>query len=84
MTDEISPKISEPVSPSEGLQWHIPNEVLAEMSDIERAIYLNEKITRVYDALDALRAGNGKINFKELDKILNPEKYPYLEDRSDI
>lgn len=76
--DETASENSNPTPNT--FNWHIPNEELAAMSEADRAVYLNEKTSRLYDALSALVAGEGKITPREIDAILNPEHHPNQED----
>jgi hypothetical protein len=60
--------------------WHTHRQELLEMSEQDRIVFLDEKANRLYNAITAMVAGDGKVSKTELDILLNPELHRQDED----
>ena len=84
--DEMQPDSGEE-QPS--FNWHLPTEELLAMSPEERDAYLNEKTSRLYDALTMYSRADGEVVRREdIESILNPEemerRHQSFEDRGEL
>jgi hypothetical protein len=77
-----------PESHQPGFNWHISNEELLSMSEGQRATYLNEKTSRLYEAITAISKAEGAaVSREDIEIILSPEeledRHQGLDDRAD-
>jgi len=64
-----------PESKPDSFNWHLSREDLLSMPEEDRAVYLNEKSSRLYEALTMISRSEGaRVSRADIEYILNPEE----------